>query len=95
MTKVVPHTSDGWAVSEGTSLHRDKEHNYTSGIIRTRMGIVDVYAQSDNWGPVTMMEIIHAGRTYRRHWKCTYTERYMVTLAKRFYKEVIDGDAQG
>lgn len=87
MTKVVPHEDASWTVFESGSWHENREHGYATGVIRTKLGFVDAYRQWDSLRPLTMMEIVYGGRTYRRRWDVCYSKRYCVTLAKRFIRE--------
>ncbi|KKN76784.1 hypothetical protein LCGC14_0367550 [marine sediment metagenome] len=87
MTGVVPHEDAGWSVYEGGDWHDNKDYGYSTGIIRTKLGLVGVYRQWDLERPLTMMEIVYGGRTYRRRWDVCYSKRYCVTLAKRFIRE--------
>lgn len=85
MTRVVPHEDVSWTVFEGANWNDSREYSYSTGVIRTKLGLVDVYRQ---WGdhPVTMLEIVYGGKTYRRRWDECYSKRYCVTLAKRFIR---------
>jgi len=76
-----------WTVFEGGNWHDSQEYSYSTGIIRTKLGLVDVYRQWDRKTPVTLMEIVYGGKTYRRQWEVCYSKRYCVTLAKRFIRE--------
>jgi hypothetical protein len=87
MTGVVPHTDVSWGVYEGGDWERHRDHGYTTGIIRTKLGLVYVYRQWDLDHPLTMLEIIYGGKVHRRQWETCYSERYCVTLAKRFIRE--------
>lgn len=86
MTKAVPHTDVSWTVYESGDWERHREYSYSTGIIRTKLGLVYAYRQWDLKSPVTMMEIIYGGKIHRRHWDTCYSERYCVTLAKRFIR---------
>jgi hypothetical protein len=87
MTRVVPHEDVSWTVFESGSWHTNREYGYSTGVIRTKLGLVDVYRQWNLDHPMTMMEIVYGGKTYRRRWEACYSERYCVTLAKRFIRE--------
>lgn len=87
MTKAVPHTDVSWTVFESGNWHDSKDYGYSTGVIRTKLGLVDVYRQWDRKNPITMLEIVYGGKTYRRQWEHCYSKRYCITLAKRFIRE--------
>jgi hypothetical protein len=87
MTRAVPHTDVSWTVWEGGDWHRNREFGYSTGVVKTKLGFVYVYRQWDSLRPLTTMEVIYGGKTHRRRWDVCYSERYCITLAKRFIRE--------
>jgi hypothetical protein len=83
-----------WSVKgkEHTSWIRDYQ-GWTEGSIATEWGIVSVYSQGDDrFSHSTRMDIVHDGRCIARNiYGKRYSKRGLVTLAKRFAKEITQG----
>lgn len=58
--------------------------DYIRGTVDTPHGIVKVYC----WPGITTIRMIVDGIEYRRHWKADFSQRYLVTLARRFSEDV-------
>jgi len=70
-----------------------EKDDYDSGLVRTRNGIVEVYAHQSTpfrASGYTRLWFIHAGRMHCRCYDAHYSRRYLVTLAKRFARDVTD-----
>jgi len=87
MTKKAVSWDDEWSISESYS-HFTKDDNefgyWVEGIISTKYGYVTAYAQEGH----TDLRFIWDGRMYSRGWQREYSQQYIVTLAKRFVREI-------
>lgn len=66
----------------------------TTGWVSTYWGIVGVHAGKDVRVPdreYTVLTVVSGGRLYERKYWAFYTERTIVTLAKRFAAEIAGG----
>lgn len=57
---------------------------WTSGTVLTEHGIVEVYAQEGH----TSLLFVQQGRCHVRQWRKEFQPRAIVTLAKRFAKDM-------
>ena len=78
------------SMGEHWNLVYSEDYGY-SGAIYIPLGIVDVlvYSKDTNY-PYTKMWFVHNGKLTSRMWSETFTQRTIVTLAKRFAKEISD-----
>lgn len=77
----VPSTpSAAWARSA-------EPYAFSVGHINTRWGVVGAYQQGGDY-PLTILNIVVAGRNISASWRQQFTERYVKTLANRFAREV-------
>jgi len=75
-------------------LHERTEHGgWTEGTVVTQHGIVEVYAQGDeDHFHCSKLSIVKGGVRFDRQINGKrYTQRGLVTLAKKFANEVFDG----
>ena len=81
-----------WSIGRGFGqIQHDKELDDLSGLVFTKNGLVEVYAQGDDViGHTTYFIFVINGRCYYRNFNRKYSKRYIVTLAKRFSDEIID-----
>jgi len=82
-----------WNVYRGFSqISEKKKWGYRSGVVYTKHGIVKVYTQWDQnpKSRFTLIEFVVGGVCYTQHYNKEYTDRYLVTLAKRFAKEMTE-----
>jgi len=67
------------------------DNPYTVGIVYTTLGIVDVYSQPDVHGSgYTRLAFVCEGYSHQRNIDAFYSDRYLVTLASRFAREVVE-----
>jgi hypothetical protein len=66
------------------------DYGYRIGYVITPHGVVSVYTQGRFRGlePMTSFDVASNGRCYRIDWDRTFTDRYLITLAKRFAAEI-------
>jgi len=60
------------------------------GVVITKLGMVEVTVYRDTDYPYTKMLFVHAGKIQSRMWMEIFSRRTLVTLAKRFAREVSD-----
>jgi len=77
----------------------DGSWNDTIGAVRTRYGFVNARAwhQIDSRGVVlegSRVEIMFSGYEYCRWFHKAYSDRYLVTLARRFAEEVFNSNGE-
>lgn len=58
---------------------------YSTGYVVTPHGVVGVYTEPN----FTSLCVVHDGREYRGWWRQSFTERGLVTLCKRFARDVV------
>jgi hypothetical protein len=79
-----------WGVKQEWRSRLDNRNGYTKGIVITPFGYVDVYAQGDeNHFHHTELRFIHCQREYVRSYKKRYSHRYIVTLSRKFIKDIL------
>ena len=68
------------------------DNPYTVGMVYTPLGIVAVYSQRDprDGSGFTMLSFVCEGYNYQRNIGTYHTDRYLVTLADRFAREVVE-----
>lgn len=94
MTKKVEPWDDNWSVSEAWSNFSREENEFgwwTDGSITTKYGIVSAYQQEDH----TDIRFVWEGRCYNRSWPTAYSQQWVVTLAKRFVREITGHEKVG
>ena len=82
-------TKDYRTFPQSIGEHWNRIHNNKwgcSGSVITPFGIVDV--TSYNSYPSTMLLLVYDGVIHARVWEETFLARTLVTLAKRFAKEI-------
>lgn len=85
-------------ISETVRTHSDgDEYISHSGAVATPHGYVTVYADNSRL-PCAGLDFIWRGRNYHRSWRRYWRPRQLVTLAKRFAKDIAqegmtDGDS--
>jgi hypothetical protein len=95
MAKKAEHWDDNWRMSESCSNFTKDDMNefgyWVEGIISTRYGYVTTYSQEDH----TDIRFIWDGRMYSRGWQREYSQQFIVTLAKRFVREITGHEQVG
>lgn len=83
---------DKMTVSRGFSrIHKHENSSYLTGEVATPQGFTSVYTQGDNVHfPHTRIDFVHKGVLYMRNIEKRYSAQYLVTLAKRFAKEIVN-----
>lgn len=85
----VSRTGPGW----GALRVQDEEgRRYLNDYVVTPDGIVHVLVEYSTDHPYTDLRLAYRGNWYERTYNECYSPRYCVTLAKRFAKEVINGN---
>ncbi|MDB4893176.1 MAG: hypothetical protein JWL61_5031 [Gemmatimonadetes bacterium] len=76
--------------------HRDDDGKprYYTGHVDTLNGYVTVYSQGYDrkWRAFTEVRFIWNGREYARSWDRKFSERGVVTIARRFAAQVVAGE---
>jgi hypothetical protein len=86
MTKALSY-QDRSCKTRGWASIRASNYGYKRGNVYTPNGIVYVYAA----GNETRLLILHGGKEHRRYFNGYLSDRGIVTKAKRFAKEIVDG----
>jgi hypothetical protein len=77
----------------GRTELRQMQHRYADwldGEVITYHGIVSIYAQGDDeFRPSTQLTFVWKGRMHVKSYNKRYTQRGIVTLAKRFANEIV------
>ncbi|MEM1145730.1 MAG: hypothetical protein AAGI88_24410 [Pseudomonadota bacterium] len=69
----------------------DKKYNYDSGVVITPFGIADVYMQGDERSRAhTRIDAVVDGRVHSHSWDKRYSRRYVVTLANRMLRALLN-----
>ncbi len=91
MTKYKEKDHD-WSVGRGYGcISLNKEDGTLSGTVKTQNGFVEVYSQGcSGYVPSTTLEFIFNSRGYSRIINRHYSSRYLVTVAKKFAKEIVE-----
>lgn len=89
--KKVNHEDDHWALGKAYGMFHMTGFDYDLGDVATKYGFVTAYAQGDDerWH-LTELRFCYLGRIYTRTWRDRrYSQKYMVTLARRFADEIV------
>ena len=81
-------TTDTHTVGEHWNRIFRNERGY-DGVVVTPFGIVDVTCEEGSY-PYTTMILVYDGAVHCRHWAEAFSKRTLVTLAKRFAKEICE-----
>ena len=83
---------DSIGVGAGHSQVKFNPNGWTEGCVFTPHGIVSTYAQGDDTNVAhTRLDFVCAGKLYMRNFSGKrYSPRGIVTIAKRFAKEIIE-----
>ncbi len=90
MAKKISSWDDSWSMGRSSRHYRHFRRGggdfgwWVEGFIATRHGFVVTYTQEDH----TNIRFVWAGRIYSRNWEVEYSQQYLVTLAKRFVREI-------
>ena len=95
MSKKVKVKASVWSIGRGYNRIVDYDSptgEYRKGTVFTKQGIVYVYAQNDERPSFkySSVEFVYNGDCYVRSWDTYYSTQYLVTLAKRLVKDVIE-----
>lgn len=73
------------------SVHHGEGETYRMAWVATPWGIVGTYEQ---WGadPYTSLQFVCRGACHHVSWQRQFTDRFMVTLARRFAQTVVNRD---
>lgn len=71
------------------TCHQEDGDNYAEGAVFTPLATVSVYVHYDD--KTTLLRMMYCGHCFYRSWDKAYGNRTLVTLARVFAEEVING----
>jgi hypothetical protein len=94
----VPEGAETWdfdAQRGSISFERNEAYDYRIGHIVTPHGIVGFYDQgrlSGDQEALTRLDVVANGRCLAATWRRTFSDRFLITLAKRFAASITPSD---